>query len=271
VNLINAFMNLGLEPPAKEDISAFQKAAKERGVSLEEFIVELSAILQGWIPPEPPKEEYFRHGVPLPDGLTTDSLRQAMIFTQRVLSFLNTQTTWATKLRIDKIIQKNNVSGIVSNILTEGLGRHTPFKRYSDQSHPDLINPNTGEGLEVKATIDPSKGGEGHNGLGGWHLIAAYQLDLQGNIVFSTVQVAKLDPYRSDVPEQESDWKYQGSKEKKDTGTRRTETYVSTIRGKWKMRHGTVYLDPVVWPGWRRLKIRKNINIECPKYSPWCQ
>lgn len=267
MDLKEAFVKIGVEVPDELCVSQLQQAAESRRINLSELLVELSAALQGWEEPPPPVAEHFREGVPLPRGLTVPSLREAMKFTQRLLSLLNTQTLWLSNLKLTGIIQTNNFSGMLSNILTEGLSRFSDFQRHSDQKHPDLKNPLTGEGLEVKATLDPNKGGEGHNGLGGWHLIASYSFSQSGNIRFSSVKVAYLEAYQEDEPIEKSDWKYLGSKLKRKTGTRRTETFVTTRRGTWKLRHGTVYLDPELWPNWKRLRPPREIEI--PPYSPW--
>jgi len=44
----------------------------------------------------------------------------------------------------------------------------------------------------------------------------------------------------------EPDWKYVGSKVNTSTGSRRTETYNTTVAGTTKLRDGSVYLDPTV-------------------------
>jgi hypothetical protein len=42
------------------------------------------------------------------------------------------------------------------------------------------------------------------------------------------------------------DWTYVGSKVNAVTGSRRTETYNTTLIGTTKMRDGSIYLDPTV-------------------------
>ena len=50
------------------------------------------------------------------------------------------------------------------------------------------------------------------------------------------------------------DWTYVGSKVNAVTGSRRTETYNTTLSGTTKLRDGSVYLDPAVVPfkRWRQ-------------------
>ena len=154
-------------------------------------------------------------------------------------------------------IQGNNFSGIVSNILCDSFSRLTPYKHNHDQQYPDLIlRPTRGlrnAGLEVKTTIRPGKGGESHNGHSGWHVIACYELDkTSGDICFIHIMFANLVGHGR----AKADWKYVGSTVNKDTGSQRTETYVTTPGGTAKLRHGTVYLN------------RQKINVSRWRTSP---
>ena len=154
------------------------------------------------------------------------------------------------------IVQGNNFSGLVSNILCDSIHENSPFKHNSDQAYPDLINPKVVEkgkpaGLEVKSTIQIGKGGESHNGHSGWHLVACFAIDQgTGNIRFVHVMLAVLNGHNQPEP----DWVYVGSKVNLDTGSRRTETYNTTLIGTTKLRDGSVYLDPteINFKRWRQ-------------------
>ena len=52
----------------------------------------------------------------------------------------------------------------------------------------------------------------------------------------------------------EPDWTYVGSKVNTETGSRRTETYNTTLIGTTKLRDGSVFLDPDVidFKRWRQ-------------------
>lgn len=151
--------------------------------------------------------------------------------------------------------QGNNFSGLVSNILCDALDANSPYKHNSHQRHPDLVNPEAhdgqGEGLEVTATIKVGKGGESHNGHGGWHLIACYQSDTAGEVRFLHLMCASLNDHRAAAP----DWKYVASKVNAATGSQRTETYVTTPAGTTKLRDGSVYIDPAIdFRRWRQAR-----------------
>lgn len=205
------------------------------------------------------KPEMFRN-VPLPSGLTNDHINKAMDYTVSLIASINRDMRDGVGYPLIHYIQANNFSGIVSNILTDGLDKFSPFKHNHDQRYPDLKTIN-GIGLEMKAANHAGKGGESHNGHGGWHLIACFKMDeVTGNIQFIHIEIAELIGYLN-APE--GDWHYCGSKIN-DEGSRRTETYYTTNRGTWKLRDGSVYLDTdnVNINRWRR------IDGEIPSYSP---
>jgi transcriptional regulator with XRE-family HTH domain len=196
---------------------------------------------------------YFRPGVPLPDGLTVKHLETAANQALLVIFRINRHLVSATGRPLQRFIQGNNFSGLVSNILCDALAANTPYKHNSHQRYPDLVNPEANggqsEGLEVKATIKIGKGGESHNGHGGWHLIACYRSEEVGNVRFLHLMCAPLNDHRSPAP----DWKYVRSKVNVDTGSQRTETYVTTPAGTTKLRDGTVYIDPAIdFRRWRQ-------------------
>ena len=164
---------------------------------------------------------------------------------QRIVSLINANLLASGGKPLPEYIQGNNFSGLVSNILCDAIHQNSPFKHNSHQAYPDLINPKAVEqgksaGLEVKSTIQIGKGGESHNGHSGWHLVACFAIDQKtGNIRFVHVMLAVLNAHTHAEP----DWVYVGSKVNADTGSRRTETYNTTLIGTTKFRDGSVYLD----------------------------
>jgi transcriptional regulator with XRE-family HTH domain len=200
--------------------------------------------------------KYFRPQVPLPPSLKTSHLQRAMNETQRIVSLINANLLVSGAKPLVEYIQGNNFSGLVSNILCDAIHENSPYKHNSDQAYPDLINPKAIEkgkpvSLEVKSTIQIGKGGESHNGHSGWHLIACFAIDEKtGNIRFLHVMLAVLNGHNQPEP----DWVYVGSKVNADTGSRRTETYNTTLIGTTKLRDGSVYLDPTAinFKRWRQ-------------------
>jgi transcriptional regulator with XRE-family HTH domain len=200
--------------------------------------------------------KYFRPQVPLPPGLKVSHLEAAMNATQSIVARINANLVASGAKPLPEYIQGNNFSGLVSNVLCDSLHDHSPFKHNSDQAYPDLINPSAKErgrpvGLEVKSTIQIGKGGESHNGHSGWHLIACFLIESQTrNIQFIHLMFAVLNGHTHPEP----DWKYVGNQVNETTGSRRTETYNTTLIGTTRLRDGSVFLDPRVvhFKRWRQ-------------------
>lgn len=142
------------------------------------------------------------------------------------------------------------------------------YKSNSHQRYPDLLYDAKSIGLEVKAANKPMKGGEGHNGHTGWHIIVCYHMLVSGDIDFSQVEIAELIGYECN---ESSDWKYQGS-QRNDNNSQRTETYITSNIGTAKLRDGTVYLNPdyvKISPGLYRNRCRLTSSLPIPVFSPF--
>ena len=209
---------------------------------------------------------FFRQ-TPLPDGLTVDHLRDALNLTQHIIHRINRNMAREAGTNLQSLIQANNFSGLVSNVFSNAMDECSPYKHNHDQRYPDLIhkdaNDRPGEGLEVKMTIKPGKGGESHNGHSGWHVVACYGFLADGDILFKHVMFANLNGHNHP----QSDWTYVGSRVNETTGSRRTETYTTNLIGTTKLRDGTVYLDPEVnFSRWKQGRIGP-----CPPWSIFYQ
>jgi transcriptional regulator with XRE-family HTH domain len=210
--------------------------------------------------------DYFRPQVPLPPGMKISHLEAAMNATQSIVARINANLLVSGAKPLPEYIQGNNFSGLVSNVFCDAINDHSPYKHNSHQAYPDLINPVVKKGgkpagLEVKSTIQIGKGGESHNGHSGWHLIACFQIEPQsGNVRFIHLMFAVLNGHNQTEP----DWTYVGSKVNTTTGSRRTETYNTTLAGLTKLRDGSVFLDPTAIDFKRWRQGRKGIT---PSYS----
>lgn len=207
---------------------------------------------------KPPRLEpmYFRPQTPLPEGLTVSHIEAAANLTQSIIHRINRNMTLEVGQTLQSLIQGNNFSGLVSNIFSNAMDEYSPYKHNHDQRYPDLIfkngNGGAGVGLEVKTTINIGKGGESHNGHSGWHVIACYNFLENGDIQFVHIMFARLNGHQDQNP----DWSYVGSKVNSDTGSRRTETYVTTLTGTTKLRDGSAYMDSnkVNFSRWRQAR-----------------
>ena len=198
--------------------------------------------------------KYFRPQVPLPRGLSINHIEAAANLTQSIIHRINHNMSLEIGQSLQSLIQGNNFSGLVSNIFSNSMDECSPYKHNHDQKYPDLIckECNNGEdvGLEVKTTINAGKGGESHNGHSSWHVIACYNFIESGDIKFVHIMFADLNGYQTDSP----DWNYVGSKVNSVTGSRRTETYNTNLKGTTKLRDGSVFLDSdvVTFKRWRQ-------------------
>ena len=203
--------------------------------------------------------------VPLPEDLTNEDIFNALQNTQAFFAMIRENAG----INLSAIIQANNFSGIVSNVFTKKLSDVSIYHSYHDQRYPDLMHASKSIGLEVKASNKPLKGGEGHNGHSGWHIVVCYHVLTNGDIEFIQVEIANLIGYECDNP----DWKYQGS-QRNNNNSQRTETYITTPIGTAKLRDGTVYLNPEyvkITPA--LLSHRKKIvgTLPIPPFSPFAE
>lgn len=204
----------------------------------------------------PPKltSKFFRPQVPLPKDLHVSHIENAANLTQSIIHRINRNMQLEIEQNIQSLIQGNNFSGLVSNIFSNAMDECSPYKHNHDQRYPDLIYKQgakeAGIGLEVKTTVNIGKGGESHNGHSGWHVIACYNFLESGDIKFVHIMFGNLIGHQ----EKNSDWKYVGSKVNIATGSRRTETYNTTLKGTTKLRDGSVYLDREIvnYSRWRQ-------------------
>ena len=232
----------------------------------------LPQLIAGAFAPEPTasgitvNRDHFRPQVPLPPGMNISHLEAAMNATQSIVARINANLLASGAKPLPEYIQGNNFSGLVSNVFCDALNDHSPYKHNSHQAYPDLVNPSAKKGgkpagLEIKSTIQIGKGGESHNGHSGWHLIACFHIEPQtGNVRFIHLMFAVLNGHN----QPEADWTYVGSKVNSTTGSRRTETYNTTLAGTTKLRDGSVFLDPtaVNFKRWRQGR-----NGPVPPYS----
>ena len=236
-------------------IQVLEALAKALGIPVRTLVVAAYDEAAGARSPRL-ERKFFRPQVPLPEGLTINHIEDAVNLTQSIIHRINRNMAVEVGQTLQSLIQGNNFSGLVSNILSNSIDSCSPYKHNHDQKYPDLINKNAkkglGEGLEVKTTINIGKGGESHNGHSGWHVIACYNFLPDGDIKFVHLMFSELNGHQHTNP----DWSYVGSKVNDDTGSRRTETYVTTLTGTTKLRDGSIYLDSdtVNYSRWRQAR-----------------
>ena len=197
---------------------------------------------------------FFRPQAPLPENLSIAHIEAAANLTQSIIHRINRNMLLEVGQTLQSLIQGNNFSGLISNIFGNAMNECSLYKHNHGQKYPDLIyaagNNGAGVGLEIKATINIGKGGESHNGHSGWHVVACYNFLESGDIKFIHIMFARLNGHQH----KSSDWSYVGSKVNSETGSRRTETYTTNLRGTTKLRDGSIFLDrdKVMFSRWRQ-------------------
>jgi hypothetical protein len=134
----------------------------------------------------------FDESVPLPEGLTTSHLEEAMKVVRRVFKAINEGLSKYGMPPINELVRLNQYSGMISDFMTRLLDRLSDFKKLANTDFPDLRNPGTGVGLEIKATTKEPWGTVGHNVARGWFLTIEYDLDREGLPSFRTVWIGEL-------------------------------------------------------------------------------
>ena len=176
--------------------------------------------------------------------------------TQRIVSLINANLLASGAKPLPEYIQGNNFSGLVSNILCDAIHENSPYKHNSDQAYPDLINPKASRKASLSAwrSSQPSRSARAEKAtmdipVGIWWL-ASRLTKRRATFDFIHVMLAVLNGHNQPEP----DWVYVGSKVNVDTGSRRTETYNTTLIGMTKLRDGSVYLDPAAinFKRWRQ-------------------
>lgn len=254
----------------KENLSlqVLEKLAAALQVPLRVLVSTAYDNAAGHLPPlvEP---KFFRKVVPLPLGLTWEQLQATLDLTQSIVHRLNRNMVAEIGKTLQSLIQGNNFSGLISNVLSDCFDHCSTYKHNHDQKYPDLISTPAGgaktEGLEVKTTMNVGKGGESHNGHSGWHVVACYNFLDNGDIHFVHVMFAVLNGHQhAKAP----DWKYTGSRVNADTGSRRTETFSTNADGTTKLRDGSAYLNANVvnYSRWRP----KHVGA-IPAFSIWAK
>lgn len=232
-------------------IQVFESLARALDLPLRDLLVAAYDGANGAMPPRL-ESKFFRPQVPLPAGLTLSHIEAAANLTQFMVHRINRNMTLEVGQPLQSLIQGNNFSSLVSNIFSNALDKSSPYKHHHAQRYSDLIYTQAGTGLEVKTTLNIGKGGESHNGHGGWHVVACYRFTENGDIVFVHIMLADLHGHRHTFP----DWRYLGGAVNVQTGSRRTETYVTTLAGTTKLRDGSIYLDTdkVNFSRWRQAR-----------------
>jgi hypothetical protein len=129
----------------------------------------------------------------MPEGLTVDHLEEAMKIVVEVFDAINDGLTKRGMPPLNELIRRNQYSGMVSDLITRALDRISEFKKTKNTEYPDLKNPSTGAGIEVKATFSGQPWSTvGHNVTNGWFLVFELDINEKGSPSFRRVWIGEL-------------------------------------------------------------------------------
>uniref|UniRef100_A0A7C1CD73 Uncharacterized protein n=1 Tax=Thermofilum adornatum TaxID=1365176 RepID=A0A7C1CD73_9CREN len=131
--------------------------------------------------------------VTLPEGLTIEQLEEAMKTVTDVFDVINDGLTKRGMPPLSRLIRVNQYSGMVSDLITRALDKLSDFKRTRNTEYPDLKNPRTNVGIEIKATTSKQPWTTvGHNVTSGWFLVFEYDISETGSPSFRRVWIGEL-------------------------------------------------------------------------------
>jgi len=132
------------------------------------------------------------YDVPMPKGLTIEHLEKTLLEVKKIFKAINDGSATHDIPPLAQLIRHNQYSGLVSDFMTRLLDRLSGFKKLPNTAFPDLKNPTTGVGIEVKATMRSPWSTVGHNVTSGWFLVAEYDTDDRGLPSFRVVWLGEL-------------------------------------------------------------------------------
>jgi len=133
------------------------------------------------------------YDVPMPEGLTIDHLEEAMKTAIEVFNAINDGLAKYGMPPLSELIRHNQYSGMVSDLITRALDRFSEFKKTKNTEFPDLKNPKTGAGIEIKATLSEQPWSTvGHNIASGWFLTFEFDINERGSPSFRRVWIGEL-------------------------------------------------------------------------------
>ena len=150
--------------------------------------------------------------------------------------------------RLDDMLRPANMSGMVSDMLTDSLSKHSRalVNNNHHNGHPDLLSrgkypgdsAESGEfGVEVKSTLKPGAAVDTHGARDQWMCVFVYSVDGTTEPVDQRTPLTFREIYLAEV--KKSDFRL--NRRLSDTGTR---TATLDRAGLQKLRPKWIYLDP---------------------------
>ena len=193
-----------------------------------------------------PDASKFNPDIALPFQLRLEDIRSAM---QDIYDFffdVNVHLVGKGLDRLDEMLRKANMSGMLSDMLTASLARHSRSLVVNgyNNGHPDLIvrgqYPNNREkagehGIEVKTTLKPGGAVDTHGARNQWLCVFVYAIDGETEPVVERRPMTFTEVYLGQVGM--DDFRHNAR------GTLGTRTATLHAQGIAKLRRNWVYLD----------------------------
>ena len=198
------------------------------------------------IPRQAPDSAKFNAQIVLPFSLRSDDFRLAM---QDVYDFLFDVNTFLLERgleRLDDLLRPANMSGMLSDMLTSSLARHSRslVPNAYHNGHPDLLvkgkyannSVKAGEhGIEVKSTRKKGGAVDTHGGRNQWMCVFVYVVDNKTEPAIDREPMRFTEIYLGEVRVTEF-----RRNERGDLGTRTSTLHAAGVA---KLRTSWVYLD----------------------------
>lgn len=193
-----------------------------------------------------PDTSKFNTAIELPFQLRVEDIRSAM---QDVYDFffdVNMHLSGKHLDRLDDMLRKANMSGMLSDMLTASLARHSRSLVVNEyhNGHPDLIvrgqYPNNREragehGVEIKTTLKSGGAVDTHGARNQWLCVFVYSLDGETEPAVDRRPMSFTEVYLGQVGT--DDFRHNSR------GTLGTRTATLHAAGIAKLRRNWVYLD----------------------------
>ena len=188
----------------------------------------------------------FNPQAALPFGLRVDDIRIAMQDVYDFFSDVNSLLTDKGLPRLDDMLRKQAMSGVVSDMLTASVAKHSRslVENAHHNGHPDLVlrgrYPNDAiasgtEGIEIKSTLKKGGAVDTHGARDQWMCVFVYEVDRNTQPTRSRAPARFREVYLGQVLA--VDFR---SNQRGPLGTRTATLGKSGIR---KLRQNWVYLD----------------------------
>ena len=207
-----------------------------------------------------PKQDKFNTDAQLPFSLRIEDFKVAMQDIYDFLFDVNQHLVSRGLARMDDMLRAANLSGMLSDMLTESLAKHsrTLVVNAHHNGHPDLLvrgqyvdnSAKSGDtGVEVKTTKKPGGAVDTHGGRNQWMCVFVYEIDSNTQPAINRNALVFREVYLAQVSVEDF-----RRNERGDLGTRTSTLHKDGVE---KLRQSWVYLDKAA-PAAKKVAAKKS-------------